>query len=155
MKQRISKRVLASLAGLLLLCCHVGAASNVGPIKSESVVLLHGLARTSDSMVRMARALEAAGYRVCNVSYPSRKHSVEVWTKDFVAPAVRACRSNESDTVHFVTHSLGGIVVRQLAKSTPDLTIGRVVMLSPPNHGSEVVDRLGTLSLLATGKFTN
>lgn len=114
---------------------------------SESVVLLHGLARTSGSMSRMARALEKAGYHVCNVSYPSRKHSIEVLTSDFVAPAVRACRPSESETVHFVTHSLGGIVVRQLATSAPDLRIGRVVMLSPPNHGSEVVDRLGTLSL--------
>lgn len=114
---------------------------------NESVVVLHGLARTSDSMSRMTRALEAAGYHVCNVSYPSRKHSIEVLTTDFVAPAVRACRSSETDTVHFVTHSLGGIVVRQLAKSSPDVRIGRVVMLSPPNHGSEVVDKLGTLSL--------
>ena len=114
---------------------------------SETVVVLHGLARSSDSMSRMTSALEAAGYHVCNVSYPSRKHTIEVLASDFVAPAVRACRSSETETVHFVTHSLGGIVVRQLAKSEADLKIGRVVMLSPPNHGSEVVDRLGTLSL--------
>ncbi len=98
-------------------------------------------------MSRMARALEMSGYRVCNVSYPSRQHSIEVLAADFVAPAVRACLSSEPGTVHFVTHSLGGIVVRQLARSAPDLRIGRVVMLSPPNHGSEVVDKLGQLSL--------
>ena len=114
---------------------------------SEAVVVLHGLARTSDSMSRMVHALETAGYHVCNVSYPSRKHSIEVLAADFVAPAARACRASETDAVHFVTHSLGGIVVRELAKSHTDLSIGRVVMLSPPNHGSEVVDRLGTLSL--------
>jgi len=113
----------------------------------ESVVVLHGLARSSDSMSRMASALEKAGYHVCNVSYPSRKHSIEVLTTDFVAPAVRACQSSETDTVHFVTHSMGGLVVRQLAKTEADLRIGRVVMLSPPNHGSEVVDKLGELSL--------
>jgi triacylglycerol lipase len=95
----------------------------------------------------MGHALEQGGYRVCNVSYPSRKHSVEVLTRDFVAPAVRACLSSEHEKVNFVTHSLGGIVVRQLAKSEPGLRIGRVVMLSPPNHGSEVVDKLGGLSL--------
>ena len=114
---------------------------------SETVVVLHGLARTSDSMSSMARALETAGYHVCNVSYPSRKHPIEVLSANFVAPAIRACRSSETDTLHFVTHSLGGIVVRQLAESQPDLKIGRVVMLSPPNHGSEVVDTLGSLSL--------
>lgn len=114
---------------------------------SETVVVLHGLARTSDSMSRMARALETAGYHVCNVSYPSRKHPIEVLSAEYVAPAIRACRSSETDTLNFVTHSLGGIVVRQLARSQPDLKIGRVVMLSPPNHGSEVVDTLGSLSL--------
>jgi pimeloyl-ACP methyl ester carboxylesterase len=98
-------------------------------------------------MAKMARALEADGYRVCNVSYPSREHTIEVLTADFVAPAVRACLSNDVDAVHFVTHSLGGIIVRQLVKSTPDLRIGRVVMLSPPNHGSDVVDKLGTWGL--------
>jgi pimeloyl-ACP methyl ester carboxylesterase len=129
--------------------CFVILASQLFQVSaaSESVVLLHGLARTADSMSRMAGALEAAGYHVCNISYPSRQHSIEELTTDFVAPAVRACRSSEMDTVHFVTHSLGGILVRQLAKSAPDLKIGRVVMLSPPNHGSEVVDKLGTLSL--------
>lgn len=122
-------------------------ADAVVPMKGESVVLLHGLARSSDSMTPMARALEAAGYHVCNVSYPSREHPVEKLAADFVAPAVRACLSDEAREIHFVTHSLGGILVRQLAKSEPDIRIGRVVMLGPPNHGSEVVDRLGGLSL--------
>ena len=139
--ERISVRSLA--ATLVLIAVQLFQPSFAG----ESVVLLHGLARTSDSMSRMAHALEAAGYHVCNVSYPSRKHSIETLATDFVAPAVRTCRASETDTVHFVTHSLGGILVRQLAKSEPDLKIGRVVMLSPPNHGSEVVDRLGTWTL--------
>lgn len=112
-----------------------------------TVALLHGLARTPDSMAKMNRALEPAGYHVCNVSYPSREHSIEVLTKEFVLPAVRACLTHPTDEIHFVTHSLGGIVVRQLAKEAPDLRIGRVVMLSPPNHGSQVVDKLGGLGL--------
>ncbi|MFC4310288.1 esterase/lipase family protein [Steroidobacter flavus] len=120
--------------------------------EAASVVLLHGLARSSDSMAKMNRALGAAGYHVCNVSYPSREHPIEVLTRDFVLPAVRACLTNPTDEVHFVTHSLGGIVVRQLAKSAPELKFGRVVMLSPPNHGSEVVDKLGELALF---KFIN
>lgn len=129
---------------MVLLAAVVPAASIA---ETGTVVLLHGLARTSDSMAKMSRSLEAAGYHVCNVSYPSREHSIEVLTKDFVLPAVRACVTDQADEVHFVTHSLGGIVVRQLAKSAPDLRIGRVVMLSPPNHGSQVVDTLGDLAL--------
>lgn len=136
----MTNRTVAAL--LVALLAFIPAAG-----KTDTVVLLHGLARTSDSMAKMSRALAAAGYHVCNVSYPSREHSIEVLTKDFVLPAVRACVTNQADGVHFVTHSLGGIVMRQLAKTAPDLRIGRVVMLSPPNHGSQVVDRLGGLGL--------
>lgn len=124
-----------------------GSSDDTARGRSESVIVLHGLARTGKSMSHIAGALEKQGYRVCNVSYPSRRHTIEVLAADFVAPSVRACLAHETDTVHFVAHSLGGIVVRQLAKTMPDLTIGRVVMLSPPNHGSEVVDKLGNLAL--------
>jgi triacylglycerol lipase len=142
-------RVRATFLAVLLAASvfHASAANDVASSNGETVVVLHGLARTSASMSRMVRALEKAGYNVCNISYPSREHSIEVLTAQFVAPAVRACLSNKTDQAHFVTHSMGGVIVRQLAKSATDLRIGRVVMLSPPNHGSEVVDRLGQLSL--------
>ena len=84
---------------------------------------------------------------MCATSPIHRGTTQSKHTVYFVAPAVRACLSSKTDTVHFVTHSLGGIVVRQLAGSATDIRIGRVVMLSPPNHGSEVVDKLGKLSL--------
>src|SRR5688500_6586055 len=100
----------AFFAVLALQLFQHSAASDAGVSRRETVVVLHGLARSSDSMSRMDRVLEAAGYHVCNISYPSRKHSIEVLTSDFVAPAVRVCRSNETETVHFVTHSLGGII---------------------------------------------
>lgn len=142
-----SRSATVLLVALLGIGPRPGLAKEPNGHPSGSVVLLHGLARTSDSMSKMNRALEAAGYHVCNVSYPSREHSIEVLSEEFVLPAVRACLKNPTDEVHFVTHSLGGVIVRQLAKGAPDLDIGRVVMLSPPNHGSEVVDKLGELAL--------
>jgi pimeloyl-ACP methyl ester carboxylesterase len=64
-----------------------------------------------------------------------------------VLPAIRRCVADPREKVHFVTHSLGGIVVRQLLSTHAIANVGRVVMLSPPNHGSEVVDKLGDLTV--------
>jgi triacylglycerol lipase len=43
----------------------------------ECVILLHGLGRTSRSLNKMADALQAAGFRVVNLDYPSRKRTIE------------------------------------------------------------------------------
>jgi len=80
---------------------------------SPKVVLLHGLGRSSISMAYLAKRLTAAGYSPCNISYPSRKHSVEKLAADFVLPVIEECTRREPGPVHFLTHSLGCILVRQ------------------------------------------
>jgi hypothetical protein len=98
-------------------------------------------------MHRMEVSLRAAGYRVCNIDYPSREHAIAVLAEKYVGPKVAECLAGSEEPPNFVTHSLGGIIVRRLAATGEVRNFGRVVMLGPPNHGSEVVDSLGSWEL--------
>lgn len=139
--------LIALAAWSLFACAAVTKPEAALHAHGSQVVLLHGLARSADSMKPLAEHLQSLGYETCNVSYPSTKHTVEILSANYVLPSIRKCFPDIGKPISFVTHSLGGIIVRQLAHMNLDLNFGRVVMLAPPNHGSEVVDKLGGLWL--------
>jgi hypothetical protein len=116
----------------------------------ECVIVLHGMGRTERSMSKIEDRLQDEGYLVWNQRYASTSEPIAALSDSAIGEGLEFCAHKQVRTVNFVTHSLGGILVRYYLQNRSIDTLGRIVMLAPPNQGSEVVDALDEYSWYAS-----
>ena len=119
----------------------------LAPSSRHLVLVLHGILGFKQSVADMEAGLRAAGFDAVAVNYPSTRRTLAQHAEQL---AELLARTEGADTVSFVSHSMGGLVVRQLLARPHAwqhrLRTHRVVMIAPPSQGAHLADRLAHMS---------
>ncbi|WP_040506903.1 alpha/beta fold hydrolase [Leptospira wolbachii] len=117
----------------------------IGP-SQECIVLVHGYLRSSNHLRHLRDFLIQKGFYVVSIDYPSTTLSIQEIADSYLSSQISDhCQDKK---IHFVTHSLGGVIVRYYLKTNQIKNLGRVIMLAPPNQGSEIADLLSQFKFL-------
>ena len=138
MTEYVSKRIFTLLVIFLNSFCFIPTCF----ANQECVILVHALARTHLSMLSMASTLKQHDFIVVNQSYPSSKKPILELANQYIPAMIEECLTHNPDHISFVTHSLGGIILQTWLQTHDIPRLHRIVMLSPPNHGSPMVNWL-------------
>lgn len=146
--RRVITCLVSIFAILCILNCSVEKLTQNAKINpgQECVVLVHGYLRSSNHLSHLRNFLIQKGFYVVSIDYPSTTLNIqEIVGSYFSSQILDHC---QNQTIHFVTHSLGGVIVRYYLKTNQIKNLGRVLMLAPPNQGSEIADFLSQFNLL-------
>ena len=128
---------------------NAGSATDKDGQAKELAILLHGILRSNLDMMPLEKYLSNAGYETLNIMYPSRQKSLEDLTDYIHEKIIAAPTYSKSKKINFVTHSMGGLITRYYIECYRPPNLGKVVMMGPPNSGSEFADWLTETKLLA------
>jgi len=106
----------------------------------EAVILVHGIWMNGMEMFRLRQRLTEADYECHQFRYSSLKCSPQ----ENAERLYKLTHSIDAQVVHFVCHSLGGLVMLQLFDKHIVENKGRVVFLGVPVNGSQVARRLSS-----------
>lgn len=137
------KRFSIFFLSIVAIYLSVSQAQNVlnagDPGDKDIVVLIHGLARSNAAMWLLNLRLRRAGFHVEAVGYDSLNRTPEQIVEN-ISQQIDSCCKEKNNQIHFVGHSLGGLLARAYLQKNQLRNLGRVVLLGTPNHGTEVAD---------------